>query len=124
MKKENVNFQMNKAGVVGENPEDCEILLVACGEMVKPCVDAAKALNEKGIKTTVLDMYCVKPLDKEAIIKYAAKAKAVVTVEEHSPFGGLGSMVSQVVASRMPEEGYQHGITGCTCYHRNIQRSF
>ena len=98
-----VNFQMNKAGVVGENPEDCEILLVACGEMVKPCVDAAKALNEKGIKTTVLDMYCVKPLDKEAIIKYAAKAKAVVTVEEHSPFGGLGSMVSQVVGAECPK---------------------
>ncbi|WP_072522218.1 transketolase family protein [Blautia sp. Marseille-P3087] len=99
----NVNFQMNKAGVIGENPEECEILLVACGEMVKPCVDAAKTLNEKGIKIIVLDMYCVKPLDKEAIIKYAAKAKAVVTVEEHSPFGGLGSMVSQVVAAECPK---------------------
>ena len=49
-------------------------------------------------------MYCVKPLDTEAIIKAASGAKAVVTVEEHAPFGGLGSMVSQVVGSECPRK--------------------
>ena len=49
-------------------------------------------------------MYCVKPLDKDAIIKAANNAKAVITIEEHSPFGGLGSMVSQVVASECPKK--------------------
>ena len=49
-------------------------------------------------------MYCVKPLDKEAIISAAQKAKAVVTVEEHAPFGGLGSMVSQVVGASCPKK--------------------
>ena len=47
-------------------------------------------------------MYCVKPLDKASIVKYAHGAKIVVTVEEHSPFGGLGSMVAQVVGAECP----------------------
>ena len=45
-------------------------------------------------------MYCVKPLDEETIIKVAENAKAVITVEEHAPYGGLGSMVSQVVGRK------------------------
>ena len=49
-------------------------------------------------------MYCIKPLDKEAIVKTASHSKAVVTVEEHAPFGGLGSMVSQVVGSECPRK--------------------
>jgi transketolase len=49
-------------------------------------------------------MYCVKPLDKEGVIKAASNAKAVVTVEEHSPFGGLGSMVCQVVSAECPKK--------------------
>ena len=47
-------------------------------------------------------MYCVKPLDKLAVVNAAKGARAVLTVEEHSPFGGLGSMVAQVVAETCP----------------------
>lgn len=100
--EKNIKFFMDKATVLGEN--DCDILLIACGEMVKPSKDAAEFLNDRGIRTTVLDMYCVKPLDKEAIVSYASKAKAVISVEEHSFFGGLGSMVSQVVGSECPRK--------------------
>ena len=71
--------------------------------MVKPSVDAAAILKDKGISATVVDMYCVKPLDEEAVIKAAENAKAVITVEEHAPYGGLGSMVSQVVGSNCPK---------------------
>ena len=49
-------------------------------------------------------MYCVKPLDAEGLIRAAAGKRLVVTVEEHSPFGGLGSMVSQVVGSECPKK--------------------
>ena len=98
---EDCPFEMDKATVIGDGSD---VLLVACGEMVKPAVDAAAALQQEGIGCTVLDMYCVKPLDKEAIVKYASRAKAVVTVEEHSPFGGLGSMVSQVVGANCPRK--------------------
>lgn len=95
-----VPFVMDKASVVCEGED---ILIVACGEMVKPAKDAAALLLEKGIKVGVLDMYCVKPLDEAAVIEGARKAKAVLTVEEHAPFGGLGSMVSQVVGRECPK---------------------
>ena len=52
----------------------------------------------------MIDMYCIKPLDRKAVIDAAEKAKAVITVEEHSPFGGLGSMVSQVVGEVCPKK--------------------
>ena len=99
--EDNCPFEMDKATVIGDGED---LTIVACGEMVKPAVDAAKILEEKGIKTTVLDMYCVKPLDSEAIIKAASRSQAVITIEEHAPFGGLGSMVSQVVGANCPKK--------------------
>jgi len=97
----NIDFVMNKATIIREGSD---IAIIACGEMVKPAVDAAKILEEKGISAYVIDMYCIKPLDKEAILKAAQSVKAVVTVEEHSPFGGLGSMVSQIIGSECPKK--------------------
>ena len=95
----NVPFEMDQATVLCEG---ADIAIIACGEMVKPAADAAKILETKGIHATVVDMYCIKPLDKETIVKAASGVKAVITVEEHAPFGGLGSMVSQVVGSECP----------------------
>ena len=97
----NVPFEMDKATVACEG---CDALIVACGEMVRPAKDAAVQLKEQGISATVLDMYCVKPLDVEGLLKAAAGKKLVVTVEEHSPFGGLGSMVSQVIGANDPKK--------------------
>ncbi len=96
-----VPFVMDQATVVTEG-EDAAI--IACGEMVKPAKDAAELLALEGIHVTVIDMYCVKPLDQETVIKAASKVKGIVTVEEHAPFGGLGSMVSQVVAANCPKK--------------------
>ena len=93
-------FVMDKATVLREGGV---VLLVACGEMVRPAMAAGEVLTAMGHPTTVLDMYCVKPLDRESILKYAAPASLVVTVEEHSPFGGLGSMVAQVVSAECPK---------------------
>lgn len=81
-----------------------DLAIIACGEMVRPAVDAAALLKEQGIRAIVLDMYCVKPLDTKAVIRAAGSVKAVLTVEEHAPFGGLGSMVSQVVGSECPKK--------------------
>ena len=94
-----IPFVMDKATVLAEGTD---VLLVACGEMVRPALDAVALLKEQGISAGLLDMYCVKPLDKEAIVDAAGKVKAVISVEEHAPFGGLGSMVSQVVGSACP----------------------
>lgn len=95
----NIPFVMDKATVLAEGTD---VLLVACGEMVRLALDAVALLKEQGISAGLLDMYCVKPLDKEAIVDAAGKVKAVISVEEHAPFGGLGSMVSQVVGSACP----------------------
>lgn len=99
--EEDCPFEMDKATVLAEGND---IAIIACGEMVKPAYDAAKLLEEKGIHATVLDMYCVKPLDREGIIKAAKDVKAVITVEEHAPFGGLGSMAAQVVSEECPKK--------------------
>ena len=97
----NVPFVMDKATVITQGTD---VAIIACGEMVKPAMDAAKILKEKGISASVVDMYCVKPLDVETVIQAASGAKAVVTVEAHAPYGGLGSMVSQVVAGECPKK--------------------
>ena len=97
----NVPFEMDKATVVTKGED---IAIIACGEMVKPAKDAAAILAEEGISATVLDMYCVKPLDEKSVIEAASHAKAVLTVEEHAPFGGLGSMVAQVVGRECPKK--------------------
>ncbi len=99
--EDNCPFEMDKATVLAEGTDAA---IIACGEMVRPAYEAAKLLEKDGIHATVLDMYCVKPLDKEAIVKAASNAKAVVTAEEHAPFGGLGSMVSQVVGAECPRK--------------------
>jgi len=97
--EENCPFEMDKATLVREGND---LLIVACGEMVKPSLDASKQLASLGISAAVLDMYCIKPIDRDSIIREASKVKAVLTVEEHSPFGGLGSMVAQIVGEYCP----------------------
>lgn len=99
--EDNCPFEMDKVTVLAEG---ADAAIIACGEMVRPALEAAKLLEKDGIHATVLDMYCVKPLDKEAIVKAASNAKVVVTAEEHAPFGGLGSMVSQVVGAECPRK--------------------
>ncbi len=95
----NVPFEMDKATFVARGGDAA---IIACGEMVGPAKAAAALLEKDGIRATVLDMYCLKPLDTAAIVEAATHAKAVVTVEEHAPFGGLGSMVAQVVGRECP----------------------
>lgn len=97
----NVPFEMNKATVLAEGSD---VLIVACGEVVKASKDAAELLKAKGISAGVLDMYCVKPLDCEGLLKAAKGKKLIITVEEHSPFGGLGSMVAQVISANDPKK--------------------
>ena len=99
--EENCPFAMDQATVLREGTD---VAIIACGEMVKPAYDAAKLLEEKGISATVLDMYCVKPLDEAAVIKAAENAKAVITVEEHAPFGNTRSSVAQVVSRECPRK--------------------
>ncbi|TAH66216.1 MAG: transketolase family protein [Anaerolineaceae bacterium] len=96
-----VPFLFDKATLLSEGSD---IAIVACGELVRPALLAVEELEKQGVSATLLDMYCIKPIDKEAIIKAARNAKAVITIEEHSYIGGLGSMVSQIVSSECPKK--------------------
>lgn len=99
--EERVPFVMDQATVLSNGSD---VAIIACGEMVTEAQGAAEILKSSGISAGVVDMYCIKPLDVEAVIKAASSAKIVVTVEEHSPFGGLGAMVSQVIAANCPKK--------------------
>jgi transketolase len=94
----NVPFEMDKATVIREGDD---LAIIACGEMVLAAKEAGEKLAAEGINATVIDMYCIKPLDKEAVLK-AAKTGKVITVEEHVAIGGMGSMVAQVIAANEP----------------------
>lgn len=94
-----VPFEMDKATCLCEGTDAA---IIACGELVRPALTAAEKLRAAGISCTVLDMYCVKPLDKGSILRAAENARVVITVEEHSPYGGLGSMVAALVAAHCP----------------------
>lgn len=99
--EENCPFEMDKATWLSEGTD---VAIIACGEMVKPALDAVELLKEKGISATLLDMYCVKPMDDEAVIKAAKNAKLVVTMEEHTYLGGMGSRVAQIVCENCPKK--------------------
>jgi len=92
-------FDIHKAKLVKDGTD---ITLIACGEMVSPAIKAAEILEKEGVSARVLDMFCLKPADKEAIIKAAKETKAIVTIEEHSIHGGLGELVCAVVAQHHP----------------------
>jgi transketolase len=96
-----VPFEMDRATVVAEGTD---VLIVACGEMVLPAKQAAEALAAEGISACVLDMYCVKPLDTKTLLEKVQNVKAVITIEEHAPFGGLGAAVSQCLLQNAPKK--------------------
>ena len=103
----NVPFELNKAVTIQDGSD---VTIIACGEMVQGAKAAGVLLKEKGISARVIDMYCIKPIDREAIIKAAKETKLILTVEEHVKLGGLGSMVAQVAAENAPVKVVSLGL--------------
>ncbi|OMF30823.1 transketolase [Paenibacillus sp. FSL H8-0548] len=93
------DFQIGKAVVMKQGSD---VTLIGTGETVRIALDAAKLLEEAGIGARVLNMHTIKPLDEEAIIAAARETKAIVTLEEHSIFGGLGAAVAEVISTNHP----------------------
>ncbi|MEX1014565.1 MAG: transketolase C-terminal domain-containing protein [Candidatus Paceibacterota bacterium] len=98
---EKTKFSPGKAEVFWKSKKP-EVLIIACGTMVHTSLMAAKELEKEGIKTVVLNNHTIKPLDEKTIISLAKKTKAVVTAEEHSVIGGMGSAVSELLAKKYP----------------------
>lgn len=92
-------FQIGKAALLKEGQD---VAIIATGIMVGEALEAAKQLEEQGIKAAVLNISTIKPIDKEAIIQAAQKTGAIVTAEEHNIIGGLGSAVAEVLGESYP----------------------
>lgn len=90
--------------------EGTDVTVIACGNMVWRSVEAAKMLAKKGISARVIDMYSIKPIDKDAIIKAAKETKGILTVEDHNVLGGLGGAVTEVVAEYSPAKVLRMGL--------------
>lgn len=93
------SLSLDHASVLGEGKS---LLIVACGETVLYAKRAMEDLSALGIPATVLDMYCVKPMDEITLLRLAGEAEAVLTVEEHVRIGGLGAQVALTLAEKCP----------------------
>lgn len=94
-----LRFELDKASVLRRGSD---VALIACGEMVCEALKAAELLEKKGIGAYVVDMYCLKPLDEQAVIDAAKATGLIVTVEEHVRQGGLNAAVAQCVSRSCP----------------------
>ncbi len=92
-------FQLGKADVLKDGSD---VVIFATGIMVVRALKAAVALQEDGIDAAVVNVHTVKPLDTETVLKYAAKCNAVVTAENHSIIGALGSAVAETLSENRP----------------------
>ena len=96
---ENDDITLGKGNVVKDGKD---VAVIATGIMVNEAVEAAKVLEKEGINVRVIDLHTIKPLDEEIIIKAAEETKAIVTAEEHSVIGGLGSAVAETIVKKRP----------------------
>jgi transketolase len=106
--EDGVVFEFGKAH---EHFEGEELTIIACGITVHPALAAARKMNAEGRSVGVIDMASIKPIDRDAILRAAARSKRMMTVEEHNVLGGLGAAVAEVLA----DEGVgvklkRHGI--------------
>ena len=104
---ENYKFEIGKAITLTQGDD---VAILATGLMVSEALEAAKLLEEKGIKARVINVSTIKPLDTETVLKAAKECKFIVTSEEHSVIGGLGSAVSEYLSEVHPAKVVKHGI--------------
>lgn len=96
----NYHFEIGKARTVVEYGND--LTMVVSGILLKKALDAAEELRERGILARVVDMATIKPIDRAAVIRAARETGAIMTIEDHNVFGGLGSAVAEVVVEEYP----------------------
>ena len=96
---ETYKFEVGKGIVMREGTD---VTIIACGLMVGEALEAAEQLAAEGIDAEVINMHTIKPIDADLIVKSATKTGHVVTVEEHSVIGGLGSAVADVLCEQCP----------------------
>ena len=105
--EEDYDFQIGK-GVMLKDGKD--VTIIATGIMVAKALEARELLEKEGISARVINISTIKPIDKDIIIKAAKETKGIVTAEEHSIIGGLGSAVAEVVVENCPVKVERIGV--------------
>ena len=96
---ENDTFKTGKAKVLKAGKD---IAIVATGETVYHALKASEKLEQEGISALVIDMFTMKPFDTDAIISAAKSTRCILSVEEHSIFGGLGAAIAEITSQHYP----------------------
>ncbi len=104
---EDQKFEIGKAIQIGDG---CDATVIATGVTVIEALKAQEELKEKNINIRVIDMHTIKPIDKKIIIKAAKQTKKIITIEDHSIIGGLGTSVMEVLSENYPKEVIRLGI--------------
>jgi transketolase len=112
--REPIVYAEDTAFVFGKAIAHCsgeELAIIACGLPLHPAIEAANKLNGEGRSIGVIDMPTVKPIDRDAILEAAGRARLLMTVEEHNVIGGLGAAVAEVLCDNgMGVKLVRHGI--------------
>ena len=93
--KKGSSFKIGQGNILKEGKD---ILIIAAGQLVSEALDCAEELEKEGYSVEVIDMFTIKPLDEKLLIKEAKGNSKIVTIDNHSIYGGLGSAVSEVIA--------------------------
>lgn len=107
VKENNVKFEIGKGIQIGEGTD---ATILATGVTVIEALKAQEKLKEQGINVRVIDIHTIKPIDKELIIKCAKETKKIITVEDHSIIGGLGTAICEVLSESYPTKVIRMGI--------------
>ncbi|HEY5524111.1 MAG TPA: transketolase C-terminal domain-containing protein, partial [Clostridium sp.] len=104
---ENYEFKLGKGVTLSEGND---VTIIGTGIMVEAALEAKEILSKEGINARVINIHTIKPIDNELIIKAAKETGVIVTAEEHSIIGGLGSAVSEVVCEKYPVPVLKVGV--------------
>ena len=108
--EEKQKFKFGKGVQIG-NGKDATV--IATGVTVAEAIKAKRELEKKNVHIRVIDMHTIKPIDREIIIKSARETKKIITIEDHSIIGGLGSAVAEVLSEEEPKKLVRLGIKDC-----------
>ena len=100
-------FQLGKGSVLRDGTD---VTVIATGMMVQMAYEAARTLEGEGVSVRVIDMHTIKPLDHELVLKAALETRCIVTSEEHTVIGGLGSAVAEFLSEHCPVPVVRHGV--------------
>lgn len=105
--EEGQKFELGKGMQIGEGTD---ATVIATGVVVQEAIKAKEELEKQGINIRVIDMHTIKPIDKELVIKCAKETKKIITIEDHSIIGGLGSAVCETLSEENPTKVIRMGV--------------